>query len=115
AAGSCSRLRDRTWPPQRRQDFLSGSCTWCRSRSPPPPETRLRSGLVVSPGAGPCSSRSRCARPCPPPWWLLPGPPSSRFTSCSPRCCFISAILLMALVGGVLLDVALPALFGEVA
>lgn len=77
------------------------------SRSPPPPETRLRRGLVGSPGAGlRCGGLlgSRAS------WWLLPGPPCERSGPVSLAFRVISPILLQAGIGRVLLDVGLPAL-----
>src|SRR4051794_23881915 len=84
--------------------FPASSCLWCESCSPPPPETRLwfrcgssAGGFFTSSGAFAFS----CDAPGPP-WRILLGvlvdvdmkAPSS-------------AILLITLVGGVLLDVAL--------
>src|SRR4051794_13905259 len=58
-----------------RHDFVLGSCVWCTSRSPPPPDTRLRREFVGSPGRTPWAVSSfGFVRSC----WLLPGPPCER-------------------------------------
>jgi len=93
---------------------------WWESRSPPPPEIRLLLVLVGEPGTGgalsspplwpvACPFLPGCSRS----WWLLPGPPkrptfglSDPFT--------LSAVLLIAVVGGVLFDVALATLLAQV-
>src|SRR5579883_1898484 len=80
------------------------------SRSPPPPETWLRSPLVGSPGRGPrralsCGFAAFCS--------LLPGPPCERSAAGFLRGA-ISAVLLKALVPGVLRDVSRLSLLREV-
>src|SRR5947209_9605904 len=85
--------------------FPASSCLWCESCSPPPPETRLwlrcgssAGGFFISSGAFAFSCDA-------------PGPPCRMVEGdlVDVDMAFLS-ILLVALVGGVLLDVCVSAL-----
>jgi len=106
----CGRLGFVSWAVLSRFELRTLFMWLClRSRSPPPPETRLTGALVEPPARSSAGSGIGFVRSS----WLAPGPPH-RFVF---GCFFgiASPVLLVTLVRRVLLDVALASLLRKIA